>query len=199
MTPDEFADLLRAAVLLPVLRAADPRTALEQVERCVAAGLTVVELTTTTPGWTGAVREVRAAWPTLVVGVGTVLELQQAQAAAQAGAAFLVSPCPVPKVRQGIAGRLPLLEGGFTPAELLDVTSRGVAKFVPAHVGGPAMLGSVLALRPQARIVPTGGIALGEVPSWLQAGALAVGVGAGLLDEPDLAARVRALHSPSRA
>ena len=56
---------------------------------------------------------------------------------------------------------------------------------------------SVLALRPRARIVPTGGIALGEVPSWLQAGAFAVGVGAGLLDEPDLASRVRALHSTS--
>jgi 2-dehydro-3-deoxyphosphogluconate aldolase / (4S)-4-hydroxy-2-oxoglutarate aldolase len=44
----------------------------------------------------------------------------------------------------------------------------------------------VLDLRPAARIVPTGGIALADVPGWLSAGALAVGVGGGLLKEADL-------------
>jgi 2-dehydro-3-deoxyphosphogluconate aldolase/(4S)-4-hydroxy-2-oxoglutarate aldolase len=56
------------------------------------------------------------------------------------------------------------------------------------------MLRSVLALRPRARIVPTGGVEVGDIPSWLQACALAVGVGSGLLKEPDLPARVRALQ-----
>jgi 2-dehydro-3-deoxyphosphogluconate aldolase / (4S)-4-hydroxy-2-oxoglutarate aldolase len=192
---DEFADLLRAAVVLPVLRAPDRTTALEQVERCVAAGLPLVELTATTPDWVAALHEVRRRWPWLPVGVGTVLELGQAEAAVEARAAFLVSPCPVPDVRRVVNGRLPLLEGGFTPAELLEASARGVAKLFPAHVAGPGMLRSVLALRPQARIVPTGGVALADVPCWLEAGALAVGVGAALLDEPDLTARIRVLQA----
>jgi 2-dehydro-3-deoxyphosphogluconate aldolase/(4S)-4-hydroxy-2-oxoglutarate aldolase len=80
-------------------------------------------------------------------------------------------------------------------AELLDASSRGLAKFFPAQVGTIHMLQSVLALRPQARIVPSGGIALDEVPSWIQAGAVAVSVGTGLLKEQDLPSRVSALRS----
>jgi hypothetical protein len=53
--------------------------ALEQVDRCASAGLPIVELTTTTDDWADAVRQVRAAWPSLVVGVGTVLEPKQAE------------------------------------------------------------------------------------------------------------------------
>jgi 2-dehydro-3-deoxyphosphogluconate aldolase/(4S)-4-hydroxy-2-oxoglutarate aldolase len=185
---DDLAERLRSATVLPVLRAPDRAAALEQVQRCVAAGLPIVELTTTTEGWEQAVREVRASWPALVLGVGTVLEPAQAQAAAAAGAAFLVSPCPVPAVRAQAA--VPLIEGGFTPGELLDATSRGIAKLFPAHVGGPQLLRSVLAVRPAARIVPTGGISLDAAPVWLAAGALAVGIGAGLLDHPDLAGRL---------
>jgi 2-dehydro-3-deoxyphosphogluconate aldolase/(4S)-4-hydroxy-2-oxoglutarate aldolase len=194
LTADGLADLLGSAVVLPVLRAADPDTALQQVRRAVAADVPVVELTTTIPDWTRVVREVRATWPALIVGVGTVLEVGHAQAAVEAGAAFLVSPCPVPHVRAAVTGGPTLIEGGFTPRELLEAASRGLAKFFPAHVGGPAMLASVLAVAPGARIVPTGGIAIDDTASWLKAGALAVGVGAGLLDEPDLAARLRALR-----
>jgi 2-dehydro-3-deoxyphosphogluconate aldolase / (4S)-4-hydroxy-2-oxoglutarate aldolase len=195
LTTDDLAGILRSAVLLPVLRAPNVRVTLEQVDRCVSAGLPIVELTTTTEDWPAAVRNVRETWPSLVVGVGTVLEPKQAEAAIDAGAAFVVSPCPAPEVRRATDGRLPFIEGGFTPAELLDASSRGLAKLFPARVGTTEMLRSVLALRPQARIVPTGGIVVNEIPSWIQAGALAVGVGARLLDEPDLPSRVSALRS----
>ncbi|HEY3260877.1 MAG TPA: bifunctional 4-hydroxy-2-oxoglutarate aldolase/2-dehydro-3-deoxy-phosphogluconate aldolase, partial [Pseudonocardiaceae bacterium] len=140
LTTDDLADLLRSAVLLPVLRPPNPQAALTQVRKCVDAGLPVVELTTTIDDWVDALREVRAAWPSLVVGMGTVLEDSQAKAAIDGGAAFIVSPCPVPDVRRAADGRVPLVEGGFTPAELLDATSRGLAKLFPAHVGGPQML-----------------------------------------------------------
>jgi 2-dehydro-3-deoxyphosphogluconate aldolase / (4S)-4-hydroxy-2-oxoglutarate aldolase len=195
LSTDDLADLLRAAVLLPVLRAPDSVATLEQVDRCVSAGLSIVELTTTTWDWPDAVRQVRSAWPSLAVGVGTVLDPKQAESAIGAGAAFVVSPCPAPDVRRVTDRRVPFIEGGFTPGELLDASSRGLAKLFPAHVGTTQMLRSVLALRPQARIVPTGGIGLDEIPSWVRAGALAVGVGARLLDEPDLPWRVSALRS----
>lgn len=193
---DDLAERLREAVLLPALRTPDRASALAAVERCVAAGLPIVELTTTTTDWAKAVQEVRNAWPDLIVGVGTVMVPEQAQDAADAGAAFLVSPCPVPDVRRETD--LPLIEGGFTPGELLDATSRGIGKLFPAHVGGPQMLRSILALRPGARIVPTGGIALADIPQWLDAGALACGVGTGVLTAPDLAAQVSSLASSRR-
>jgi 2-dehydro-3-deoxyphosphogluconate aldolase/(4S)-4-hydroxy-2-oxoglutarate aldolase len=73
---------------------------------------------------------------------------------------------------------VPLLEGGFTPAELAAATARGPAKFFPAHVGGPAYLRSLLAVLPGAAIVPTGGVQPDAIDDYLQAGALAVGVNA---------------------
>jgi 2-dehydro-3-deoxyphosphogluconate aldolase/(4S)-4-hydroxy-2-oxoglutarate aldolase len=118
--------------------------------------------------------------------------------AADAGADFLVSPYPAPEVRE-VAGRaeIPFLEGGFTPGELSAAAARGVAKLFPAHVGGVAYLSSVLAVLPGARIIPTGGIALSDVPKWLHAGAFAVGVGRDLAEHPDPGAAIRGFDLPS--
>ena len=66
-----------------------------------------------------------------------------------------------------------------------------MAKLFPAHVGGPRYLKSLLAVAPGARIMPTGGIALDEVGEWLDAGALAVGVGSDLNPERLAALRAR--------
>jgi 2-dehydro-3-deoxyphosphogluconate aldolase / (4S)-4-hydroxy-2-oxoglutarate aldolase len=72
----------------------------------------------------------------------------------------------------------------------------GVAKLFPAHVGGIAYLRSLLAVEPQARIMPTGGIPLVEAGKWLAAGAFAVGIGSDLTAPGDIVARVReALNS----
>ena len=128
----------------------------------------------------------------MVVGAGTLRTRADAERAIGGGAAFLVSPCPAPPVREvADAAGVPLLEGGLTPGEVLAASDRGIAKLFPAHVGGIGLLGSILALSPGARIVPTGGIALADVPAWLRAGAYAVGIGSELRPDPDVAAALR--------
>jgi 2-dehydro-3-deoxyphosphogluconate aldolase / (4S)-4-hydroxy-2-oxoglutarate aldolase len=192
---DELAGRLAEAKVLPVLRAPSVREALEQVERCVEEGdLDVIELTTSTPDWPVALTRARAAYPDRLIGVGTLLAAADAERAVDYGAGFLVSPCPAPGVRRIAHTRgVPFIEGGMTVREVLGASGRGIAKLFPAHVGGPQYLRSLLALRPEARIVPTGGIALADVPDWLRSGALAVGVGRDLLTEPDLAAALLAI------
>jgi 2-dehydro-3-deoxyphosphogluconate aldolase/(4S)-4-hydroxy-2-oxoglutarate aldolase len=170
-----------AARVVPVLRLADADGAVRAVAGCVEAGLDVVELTATTSGWPDALRRVRDAHPDRVVGVGTVLDADAARAAIDLGADFLVSPCPVPAVRD-VAGITPFIEGGMTVAELVDAGSRGLAKLFPAHVGGPQFLRSVLAVAPTLRVIPTGGIRVADVSTWLDAGAFAVGVGSDLVN-----------------
>jgi 2-dehydro-3-deoxyphosphogluconate aldolase / (4S)-4-hydroxy-2-oxoglutarate aldolase len=181
---------LARAKVLPVLRAPSVREALEQVERCVeTAGLDVIELTTSTPDWVVALTRARASYPDRLIGVGTVLTAADANAAIDHGAGFLVSPCPAPAVRRAAKARdVPFIEGGMTVREVLAASGRGIAKLFPAHVGGPQYLRSILAIRPRARIIPTGGIPLADVPEWLRSGALAVGVGRDLLTDPDLPA-----------
>jgi 2-dehydro-3-deoxyphosphogluconate aldolase / (4S)-4-hydroxy-2-oxoglutarate aldolase len=188
MTP---LDRIRAARIVPVVRAPDASAAEGLVERIVAGGLDVIELTTTIPGWEGLAARLRSSHPGACVGVGTVTSGELASAAVAAGAEFTVSPFPVPAARPVFeSAGIPFLEGGFSPGEVVGAASRGVAKLFPAHVGGVQYLSTLLAIAPDARIVPTGGIALEDARAWLDAGAYAVGVG-GDLARGDVAARMR--------
>jgi 2-dehydro-3-deoxyphosphogluconate aldolase / (4S)-4-hydroxy-2-oxoglutarate aldolase len=193
-------DAIGAARVLPVLRAPDAPTALDQARRVLAAGLGVVELTATTPGWADALATLRREAPAATLGMGTVTDAATAEEAVAAGAGFLVSPWAAPAVR-AIADRagVPFLEGALSPTELAAaLAAGGAAKLFPAHVGGPAYLRSILAVRPGARIVPTGGIRLEDVPAWLDAGAFAVGVGSELASG-DIEARLRAVLGDRKA
>jgi 2-dehydro-3-deoxyphosphogluconate aldolase / (4S)-4-hydroxy-2-oxoglutarate aldolase len=174
---------LRAQRVLPVLRLPTAAEATAAAAAMFELGLGLVELTATTPGWEQALKDaVTAAPPEGGVGLGTVADASIAARAIEAGARFLVSPWPVPEVRPlADAAGITFVEGAFTPAELAAGTARGPAKLFPAHVGGVTYLRSMLAVLPGAAIVPTGGIALPQVPDWLAAGAAAVGVGSDLL------------------
>jgi 2-dehydro-3-deoxyphosphogluconate aldolase / (4S)-4-hydroxy-2-oxoglutarate aldolase len=194
MEQAEIEQAIGAARVVPVLRTADAGSALSAAEALLAAGLGVVELTATTPGWADALQTLRRANPDAVLGAGTVTTTADAHRAVEAGADFLVSPYPAQAVRDFAEGTgTVFLEGGFTPAEVAAASARGIAKLFPAHVGGPAYLRSVLAVLPGARIVPTGGIALSEVRDYLRAGAYAVGVGSDLVKAADPAKAVREL------
>ena len=190
----EIEQAIAAARVLPVLRTADAAGAVRAAETLLGAGIGVVELTATTPGWADALWGLRGAYPGAVLGAGTVTTAEDARRAIDAGADFLVSPYPAEAVRAlaGNEGTL-FLEGGFTPAEVAAASARGLAKLFPAHVGGPAYLRSILAVLPSARIIPTGGIGLSEVPAYLEAGAYAVGVGSDLVKAPDPAKAAREL------
>jgi 2-dehydro-3-deoxyphosphogluconate aldolase/(4S)-4-hydroxy-2-oxoglutarate aldolase len=184
----ETESAIRRAVVVPVVREDGADEALRVATWLIEQGLDVIELTASTLGWERAVGPLED----VIVGVGTLRTRADAEAAVAVGADFLVTPCPAPAVREvAEAAGLPLLEGGFTPGEVLAATDRGIAKLFPAHVGGTGLLRSILALSPQARIVPTGGIALADVPEWLDAGAYAVGIGSELRPGPAVAAALR--------
>jgi 2-dehydro-3-deoxyphosphogluconate aldolase/(4S)-4-hydroxy-2-oxoglutarate aldolase len=179
-------------IVLPVVREASGEQALAVADWLIEQGLDVVELTASTPDWDAAVAELRQRAPEAVVGAGTLRTREDAERAVASGAAFMVTPCPAPAVREVAEGAgIALLEGGLTPGEVLAAADRGIAKLFPAHVGGVELLRSILALSPGARIVPTGGIGLADVPAWLDAGAYAVGVGSELRPGPEAAARLR--------
>ncbi|MGH8826956.1 MAG: hypothetical protein ACRDVZ_05000, partial [Jiangellaceae bacterium] len=70
LSDDRLAEFLAEAVIVPVLRTPTADEAVGMVATCVDAGLTVVELTATTSGWSDVVAEVRRRWPQVWVGVG---------------------------------------------------------------------------------------------------------------------------------
>jgi 2-dehydro-3-deoxyphosphogluconate aldolase/(4S)-4-hydroxy-2-oxoglutarate aldolase len=184
---EETVARIAASRVVPVVRAASARDAESIARRLIDAGVGAIELTTTIPDWADLLAELRGAGADAVIGMGTVVTGPDAELALERGARFLVSPYPAPSARAAAdaAGAL-FIEGGLTPGEVAQAAGHGVAKLFPAHVGGVSYLRSLLAVLPGARIMPTGGIGVADVPAWLAAGALAVGVGSDLYGADDL-------------
>ncbi len=156
----------------------------ELVEPAVAAladgGLGAVELTFTTRGVERELERTRARHPDVLLGAGTIRDAGQARGAAAAGAQFLVTPHLDRRLLEAcLETGLPTVPGVFTASELAAAEDAGAElfKLFPAGTAGPAHLKALRGPFPGARIVPTGGIGLAQVPAWLEAGAFAVGVG----------------------
>lgn len=116
----------------------------------------------------------------VVVGAGTILDAETANAAMLAGARLLVSPNLNPNMLE-IANRYQAVtvSGAMTPTEILNTVNSGadLVKLFPADFLGPEYVKNIKAPLPQAAIVPTGGVNPGNVKEWFAAGCCALGVG----------------------
>jgi len=194
MTPAEIRDRLIAQRVVPVLRLASSEETERAVDCLAEAGFRTFEITLTTPGAVGLIGRL-AAREDWLVGAGTVLDLDAARACLDAGARFLVSPCPVPGVtRLAHDVQRAALIGGFTPGEILAAHREGadIVKVFPASTGGPEHLRAIHAVFPDTRLCPTGGVSLQNMDAYFAAGAALVGVGNNIVDQRALAAGDRA-------
>ena len=182
---------LIAQRVVPVLRLASAELTERAVSYLQEAGFGTVEITMTIPGAIEVIRNSKG----LLVGAGTVLDLDTAQRCIDAGARFLVSPCLVPGMADlAHAAGCAALIGGFTPGEILAAHREGadIVKLFPASSGGPEHLRAVHAVFPDIALCPTGGVSLENMQAYFDAGALIVGIGNNILDQKALAASERA-------
>ena len=189
--------MLRQGVV-GIVRTADAASAVAAARSVLDAGLHSVEVPLTNPGALAAIEELTAAYPDATIGAGTVLDSTAAVLAIRAGARFLVSPSVDTGVirtahRYGAAA----LPGAGSVTEIMRALEDGAdaVKVFPASALGPQWVKDVRAALPQAPLVPTGGVTLEDVPSWLAAGAVACGIGSALTrgTADDIRARVAAL------
>ncbi len=177
---DAIEELARQRVL-PVLRCADAEDTIATARAASAAGCRVVEVTMSTPGAEAAIEPLVA--DGLVVAVGTVRDAGDVRRLAEAGASLVVSFWNPPGfVAAAAAAGIPAIPGGFTTHELAAAHADGAAavKLFPASLAGPGYLPALRPLLPDLRLLVTGGIAPDGVGEWLEAGALAVGLGSNL-------------------
>jgi 2-dehydro-3-deoxyphosphogluconate aldolase/(4S)-4-hydroxy-2-oxoglutarate aldolase len=183
-------DLLRQDRLIAVLRGgnADALTAATSV--LAANGVRMIELTLSSDAGLTALRRA-AADRTLpsgtLLGAGTVLTRDQAKAAIDAGARYLVTPGVAEEVLgEGADQGVPVLCGALTPSEAMAAVRLGAiaVKLFPAYaVGGARYLRDLRAPLPDVPFIAIGGIALDDIADYFAAGAVAVGVGSPLLRE----------------
>jgi 2-dehydro-3-deoxyphosphogluconate aldolase / (4S)-4-hydroxy-2-oxoglutarate aldolase len=194
-------DALVSRRLLAIVRGTDPGAATRSVLALAEEGVSLIEVSLTTPDALGVISRARAELGAeATIGAGTVVTEQDAVQAGDAGANFIVTPAVVPGLRAAAERGLPLLCGALTPTEIVTALQQGAAavKLFPASLGGARYLRAVRDPFPAAAFVPVGGVDADAAREYLAAGAVAVGVGSPLLGDAasggslsDLRARAR--------
>ncbi|HEY3025076.1 MAG TPA: bifunctional 4-hydroxy-2-oxoglutarate aldolase/2-dehydro-3-deoxy-phosphogluconate aldolase [Pyrinomonadaceae bacterium] len=187
MNRTEVLQRIRDTGLIPVVRAESSDQALHAVAALKAGGLDVLEVTMTVPGAIGVIRTLTGEYgEETLIGAGTVLDPKTAQACIQAGAQFIVSPALNEETisfcrEQDVA----IFPGALTPTEVVRAWKAGadaVKVFPAGAVGGASYLRALKAPLPQIELIPTGGVSLKTAADFIKAGAMALGVGADLVD-----------------
>ncbi len=155
-------DVLARLRVVPVVEVPSLDAADVLADALLAAELPIVEVTLRTDAALEVIAKLRRERPGLLVGAGTVLEPAQVDAAAAAGAAFLVAPGFDPAVcARAQSANVPMLPGVATPSEIGAARAAGfrtLKLFPAAALGGPAWISAVAAPFRDVRFVPTGGI-----------------------------------------
>ncbi len=172
-------------------------------EALLAAEVDVLEITLNTPHALDMIAALRAALgEQMVIGAGTVLSVDEAEQALAAGAEFFVSPHLDTEIVAFANDRdCMVVPGAFTPTEVFTALRAGasVVKIFPANIVGPQFFKDLQGPYGQIPLLPTGGITVANAASYIRSGALALGVGAGLLDWQDLDARFERVTAAARA
>ena len=165
-----FNDILRKNRLIPVVVIEDAQLATPLADAIVSGGLSCVEITLRTEVALEAIK-IMAIRPDMVVGAGTVLNIEQAKAAVDSGARFIVSPGMSRQLVDWCLDHdLPVFPGCATPTEIQLALEAGLntVKFFPAEpLGGAKMLSTLSGVFRLMQFMPTGGITSGNVLEYL--------------------------------
>lgn len=173
--------------VVAVLRARHASSYAPVVESLLDGGVRLIELTLTTAGVVDHLPGLRRAFgQDANIGVGTVVDPDEAKLVLDAGAQFVVTPTVDTEVIAAVVDRgVPVFPGGLTPTELFTGWTAGATavKLFPASTVGPGYCAQLRGPFPQMEVVPSGGIGLDDAPAWITAGAMAVSIGAPLLQD----------------
>nr|WP_221943198.1 bifunctional 4-hydroxy-2-oxoglutarate aldolase/2-dehydro-3-deoxy-phosphogluconate aldolase [Photobacterium carnosum] len=159
---NEWIDRLRALRVMPVIQIEHAIDAVPLAKILVDNGLPAVEITFRTAAAVESIRLIRASYPNIVLCAGTVLTIEQVDAAMAAGADFVISPGFNPTiVKYCLTNNIKIIPGVNNPSLVEQALELGVnaLKFFPAEAsGGVNMLKALVAPYSQVQLMPTGGV-----------------------------------------
>lgn len=178
--------------ILPLYFNADENVTIEVLRAIYRAGIKAVEYTNrgeaALKNFAKMVEVRNAEMPDLLLGIGTIKNLEQAKAFENVGADFYISPGFVPEVAQYlIAKELFYSPGCMTPTEIIAAENAGVKfiKLFPGNMLGPEFLSGIKDIFPKLLFMPTGGVDTTKesISGWYKAGVSAVGMGSKLISK----------------
>ena len=184
MEKKETLEKIHALGLLAVIRGPSPELTVKMVDALIAGGVYGIEITYSTPKAPEVVSELaQKHGDKILLGMGTLTEIEHARQAVQAGASFLVSPhCEKNLADAMVATGLPVMIGALTPTEVMQAYRYGsdVVKVFPGSLVGPDYIKALRGPFPNIPMMPTGGVNIENVAQWFAAGVFAVGAGSNL-------------------
>lgn len=176
--------------IVPAVRVGSAEHARYAAETVARSGIPIAEITMTVPGALGVIADLVKKVPEMIVGAGTVLDVETAQRCVDAGAQFLTSTGFVREVVEFARKReMPVIAGALTPTEVIQAWQAGsdMIKIFPcAPVGGASYIRALKVPFPQVPMIAAGGVNQQTALDYMLAGATALGIGGELIPKEAL-------------
>jgi 2-dehydro-3-deoxyphosphogluconate aldolase/(4S)-4-hydroxy-2-oxoglutarate aldolase len=185
MTREEVRARIEEIGIIPIVRVPTAEEAFFAADAVACGGIPIVEMAMTVQGAADVISQLARKKPEMIVGAGSVLDVEMARVCVGAGATFLTSEGFDAEVVE-FAGKegVVVLPGALTPTEVITAwkASADFVKVFPcAEMGGETYIRALKAALPQVPMVAAGGVTLSTAANLILAGAAAIGVGRELI------------------
>lgn len=196
MTKEQVRTRIEEIGIIPAIRVSSPQDAIFAAETVCRSGIPIVEVTMTIPGAIEVITELVRSNPNVIAGGGTLFDLETARRCLDAGAQFLTSTgLDLEIVEFAVKHNVVVLPGALTPTEVMAAwkAKPDFVKIFPcSQVGGPSYIRALKGPFPHVPMIAAGGVNQQTASEFLQAGAVALGIGAELI--PHEAIHLRQEH-----
>jgi len=195
MTREEVRARITEIAIIPAVHVYSESEALFAAEAVGGGGIPIVEITTTTPGAVSVIAELTRYGTDVIVGAGTLSDVETARRCLDAGAAFLTTTGPVLEIVEfAVKHEVLILSGALTPGEVMSVWKAGsdfVKVFPCSPMGGPEYIRALGVPFPQIPLIASGGVTQQNAADFILAGAVALGIGQHLIHQNAIRLRQR--------
>jgi 2-dehydro-3-deoxyphosphogluconate aldolase / (4S)-4-hydroxy-2-oxoglutarate aldolase len=193
MNKKEVLDHIEKVGIVPAVRLSTAEDARFAADAVCHGGIPIVEITMTVPGAVEVIADLTKYSPELVVGAGSLFDLETAGRCLDAGASFLTSPgFDLALVDFAIKKNVAVLAGALTPTEITGAWRAGadfVKVFPCSQVGGESYIKAMKRPFPQVRLIAAGGVNQKTACNFIINGACAIGVGEQLVPQESIRLR----------
>ena len=187
MERQRILNILTSSGVIAVIRLSEDKKIDYIISALSEGGVKSLEITMTTPNAIDIIKDIsKKNRGDFLIGVGSVLDPETANAAIHSGAQFIVSPIlNVDIIKMGHRYDKVVIPGAFTPTEIINAWESGgdIVKVFPATVLGPKYFKDIHGPMPQVKLSPTGGVNINNAADFIKAGAVCLGVGSALIDK----------------
>ncbi|MGA2882953.1 MAG: bifunctional 4-hydroxy-2-oxoglutarate aldolase/2-dehydro-3-deoxy-phosphogluconate aldolase [Bryobacteraceae bacterium] len=186
MNKETIRNRIEEIGIVPAIRLASAEDALFAVEAVSESGIPIAEVTMTTPGALDLISALARDKPELIVGAGTVIDIETARRCLDAGAKFLTSPgLDIEVVEFAVKHSVVVFPGALIPTDIMAAWKAGadfVKVFPCSLLGGPYYIRTLRSPFPHIPFIASGGVTQGNAADFILAGTAAVGIGRDLIN-----------------